>query len=416
MTTFRLLAALLLATLLFLDRTDGGPAGGHFGWHAAAAQETVRPEVGKPLQAAQEMIKNQRFKEALAKLHDVEAVPNRTPYENLLLDRMRGSAALGAGDADLAQKSFESAFATGKIPEADQARIAASLANVYYRNKDYKACVVWANRALKANPNDPVTRTLMIQALYLSNDFAAAAREALADIQASEKAGQAPAEDRLQLLANCYSHQGNDPNGYAAALERLVTYYPKREYWADLLQRIGEKPSFSPRLQLDLERLKVATKTLDNPAELSEMAELSLSEGLAGEAKRVIDDGFARGVLGKGNDAERQKRLGALAAQRAASAPKDLAAAEATAVADKDAEAMVKVGFGYAEIGQFDKGIALMQQGIAKGGLKHPADAALHLGIVYIQAGQKPKAAQAFRGAAGADGTGDLARLWLKVP
>jgi tetratricopeptide (TPR) repeat protein len=416
MTMFRLLAALLLAMLLFLDRTDGGLAGAHLGWHAAAAQETVRPEVGKPLQAAQELIKNQRFKEALAKLHEVDGIPNRTPYENLLLDRMRGSAALGAGDADLAQKSFEAAIASGKMSDADQGKIAGSLANVYYRNKDYKASVLWANRALKANPNDPATRTLLIQALYLSNDFAAAAHEALADIQASEKAGQPPSEDRLQLLANCYSHMGNDPNGYANALERLVTYYPKREYWADLLQRIGEKPSFSPRLQLDLDRLKVATKTLDNPVELSEMAELSLSEGLAGEAKRLIDDGFARGVLGKGNDAERQKRLGALAAQRAASAPKDLAAAEATAVGDKDAEAMVKVGFGYVEIGQFDKGIALMQQGIAKGGLKHPPDAALHLGIAYILAGQKPKAAQAFRGAAGPDGTGDLARLWLRVP
>ena len=399
-------AALLLATMLLLG----------FALPAARAQDAVRPEVGKPLQAAQELIKGQHFKEALAKLREVDNLPNKTPNETLLLERMRGSAALGAGDADLAEKSFESVFASGKMSDADQGRVAASLASVYYRNGNYKASVTWAGKALKANPGDAATRTLLIQGLYLSGDYAAAAREALADIQASEKAGQAPPEDRLQLLANCYAKQGNDPAGYAGALERLVTYYPKKEYWADLLQRVGEKPGFAPRLQLDLDRLKVATKTLTNPGELMEMAELSLTEGLAGEAKRVLDDGFASGLLGKNGDAARQQRLRALAAQRAADAPKDLAAAESNATAAKDPDALVKVGFGWVELGQFDKGLALMQKGIAMGGLKRPADASLHYGIALIQAGQKPKAAQAFRGATGNDGTSDLARLWQKVP
>ena len=169
-------------------------------------------------------------------------------------------------------------------------------------------------------------------------------------------------------------------------------------------------------MQLDLDRLKVATKTLTNPGELMEMAELSLTEGLAGEAKRVLDDGFASGLLGKNGDAARQQRLRALAAQRAADAPKDLTAAESNATAAKDPDALVKVGFGWVELGQFDKGLALMQKGIAMGGLKRPADASLHYGIALIQAGQKPKAAQAFRGATGNDGTSDLARLWQKVP
>ena len=399
------------AVLLVIAAHDGT-----LGLATAAAQETVRPEIGKPLQAANELIKAQRYKDALAKLREADAVGNRTPYESFMLDRIRGSAALGAGDADLAAKSFEAAFASGKIPEAEQARIAGSLAGVYYRNKDYKNCINWATRALKANPADGASRTLLVQSLYLQGDYAGTIKETLADVQAAEKAGQAPSEEKLQLLANCYAHLGNDANGYAAALERLVTYYPKREYWADLLQRIGEKPGFSPRLQLDLYRLKVATKTLDNPAQLSEMAELALTEGLAGEARRVLDDGFASGVLGKGADAERQKRLRALATQRATDAPKELASGEAAAADAKEGEALVRIGFGYVALGQYDKGIKLMQQGIAKGGLKHPADAALHLGIAFIQAGQKAKAPPAFRGATGNDGVAELARLWLKVP
>jgi len=64
-------------------------------------------------------------------------------------------------------------------------------------------------------------------------------------------------------------------------------------------------------------------------------------------------------------------------------------------------------------MGQYDTGIRLMEQGIAKGGLRQPDDAKLHLGIAYLAAGQKPKAVDAFKGVGGADGTADLARLWL---
>ena len=63
--------------------------------------------------------------------------------------------------------------------------------------------------------------------------------------------------------------------------------------------------------------------------------------------------------------------------------------------------------------GQFDTGLALMEQGIAKGGLRRPDEAKLHLGIAYLSAGQKAKAIQTFRDVGGTDGTADLARLWL---
>ena len=40
---------------------------------AAQAQEALRPEIGKPLQAAQEMIKSQRYKEALGKVREAQS-------------------------------------------------------------------------------------------------------------------------------------------------------------------------------------------------------------------------------------------------------------------------------------------------------------------------------------------------------
>jgi hypothetical protein len=395
------------------------PQGG-VGWSAAEAQEQVRAEVGKPLQAARDLIKAQKFKEALAKLKEVEAVPNRTAHENFLLEQMRASAAMQAGDLATASKSTQALISSGKLPAADQGRYAAGLASLYYRDKDYANAAAWAQKASAANPGDKTMRGLMIQSYYLAGDTAAAQREAMADVQAAEKAGQAPPEDRLQLLANIAS-KGNDRQAYISSLERLVAYYPKKEYWNDLLRRIESKPGYNNRLALDMYRLRRASKTLDSGNDVFEMAQLALQERQAAEAKKVLDEAFAAGLLGKGTDAERQKRLLALATQKVAEAPQQLAAAEAEAKEQKDGDALVRIGMGYSGLGQHDKAITLIQQGVtllqqtsAKG--KGRLDEAnLHLGIAYLRAGQKPKSAQAFKAVGGTDGTADMARLWTRV-
>ena len=193
-------------------------------------------------------------------------------------------------------------------------------------------------------------RSLQIQSYYLAGDLASASREALEDVQAAEKAGRIPPEDRLQLLANIASKTG-DRAAYVAGIERLVAYYPKKEYWVDLLRRLEAKPGFSNRLTLDLYRLRAATKTLDSPNEVVEMAQLALQQKQAGEAKKLLDEAFASGLLGKGTEAERQKRLLALATERAAEAPAQLKQAEAEAIASGDGSDLVNVGFAYTGLG-----------------------------------------------------------------
>jgi hypothetical protein len=395
---------------------------GELGWSTAQAQEQVRADVGKPLQQARDLIKAQKYKEALAKLKDAEAVPNRTAHENFLIEQMRASAAMQAGDLASASKATQALIASGKLSATDQGRYSAGLASLYYRDKDYANAATWAQKSLAANPGDRTMRGLMIQSYYLAGDTGAAQREALADVQAAEKAGQTPPEDRLQLLANLAS-KGTDRQAYIASLERLVAYYPKKEYWNDLLRRIEAKPGYNNRLALDMYRLRRATKTLESGNDVFEMAQLALQDRQAAEAKKVLEEAFAAGMLGKGNDAERQKRLLNLANQKAEEAPKYLETAEAEAREAKDGDALVRIGMAYSGMGQHDKGIQMIQQGIAlmqqdKGGKAKPGridEANLHLGIAYLRAGQKQKAAQAFKLVQGNDGSADLARLWTRI-
>jgi hypothetical protein len=377
----------------------------------AFAQDAVRPEVGKPLQAAQEAIKAQKFKDALARVSEADAAPNKTANESLLIERMRIAAASGAGDLEVAARSFEALTATGKVSGAEKIRMVESIAVGYYRAKDYAKAMLWCQRYLKEGGTSPSIRTLLIQSQYLSGDFAGAARELTTEIQAAEKAGTPPAQERLNLLLNAGT-QMKDASTTVYALERLVTYYPKKDYWLDLLSRMQRKPGFSDRLTLDTYRLSMAIGSMSAANDYSEMAQLALQAGLPHEARQVVDKGFASGALGKGADGERHKRLRNLVNKRLEEAVAARAETEKLAAAEKDGGALVNAGFDLVFAGQAAKGLPMMQQGLAKGNLKRPDDAKLHLAIAYLMSGDSAKAQATLKTVGGTDGTADMARLW----
>lgn len=379
-----------------------------------AQAQQVRPEVGRPLQEAANLLKANRAKEALAKVRDADAAPNKTPAEQLTIERMRGAVAARAGDSASAIKAFEAVFNGSRAGSPEQAQAAEQLAFQYSQARDWNRTREWANRAKQLGGNSAELDKLLAFVNAQSGDFAQIAKDAQAAIEAAEKAGRRPDEADLLRLADALRRTGNNA-GQAAVLDKLLALYPKKEYWSIVLGRIQSNPGFSQRLALDVLRLKRETKTLETAEDYVEMTQLALQDGQAAEARAVIDEGFARGVLGKGPEAERQKRLQALAVQRATEAPKALAEAEAEAAKDKDGNALVRVGMGYSGLGQHDKAVALIQQGIARGGLKRPQDATLHLGIAQMRASQKPRAVQTLRGVSGTDGTADLARLWTRV-
>jgi len=375
----------------------------------AAAQDAVRPDVGKPLQAANELIRAQRFKQALDKIREADAVGGKTASETYMIERMRLAAASGAGDVETAARSFDAVSA--KVSSADRLKMIESLAGAYYRAAKYPQAMQWGQRYFKEGGTSGAIRTLLIQSQYLAGDFAGAARELRTEIEQAEKSGSPPGEDRLKLLVNA-TLKMNDTNGYVWALERLVTYYPKKDYWVDLLSRLQRKPNFSDRLALDTYRLSLATGSMSAANDYMEMAQLAVQAGFPAEAKQVLDKGFDAKVLGQGAEAERQKRLRDLVAKRLEEDKQNQKTALAEAQEAKDGTALVNVGMNLVFNGDKQKGLQLMQQGIQKDSLKRENDAKLHLAIAQLIAGEGSKAQATLRQVSGNDGTADLARLW----
>jgi Tfp pilus assembly protein PilF len=378
---------------------------------AAGAQETLRPEIGKPLQAAEALIRSQHYKEALAKVREADAAGPRSGNETYMVERMRIAAASGAGDMETAAHSFDTLNGTGRVSGPDKVRMLESIAVGYYRAGQYAKSMQWSQRYFKEGGTSPAIRTMQIQSEYLGGDFAGAERELMAEVQAAEHSGTPPAEDRLKLLLNAATRQG-DNNAVVYATEKLVTYYPKKEYWVDLMSRMQRKPTFSDRLALDAYRLSLATGSMTAPADFMEMAQLALQANLATEGKQVVDKGFASGALGTGPEAGRHKRLRDLVDKQLGEGAATSAKDEQDARAAKSGDGLIVIGMSLVYNGQAAKGVQLIQDGIAKGDLKRPEDARLHLGIAQLAAGDKAKALATFKTVQGSDGTSDLARLW----
>lgn len=396
---------------LFLAAVGFNMAAPLLGVASYAHAEALRPEVGKPMQAASELMKAGKHKEALAKVREADAIGGKTAYESFTIDRMRAALAAAMGDNDLAVKAYEAVINSGRLSAGEQIKYVQAVAGFHYRAKDYAKAGVWINRYLKEGGDDPQMRALLVQVHYLSGDCARAMKDVQEDIRNKEKSGRAPSEDQLQLLANCSLKQ-NDKAAYVAAIEKLVTHYPKKEYWSDLMNRLPRKAGFSDRLTLDVSRLRLALGDITKTADYMEMAQLSLQEGYPAEALKVVEAATKSGAFGAGAEAARQKRLADLATKSAADQLVSLPKTEAEAIKDKDGNVLVNIGYAYVTIGQIPKGIALMEQGIGMPSLKRPEEAKLHLGLAYAQGGQKPKAIQMFKTVKGTDGAADLAKYW----
>ncbi len=373
--------------------------------------QALRPEVGKPLQQAYDLIKAGKGKEALAKVREADGASNKTAAESLQIERMRAAAAQRAGDNNTAIQALEAIH--GKVSGAEQAQVAEQIANAYAAARDNNKAALWAQKAAAAGNNSATLKQLQSYLQGATGDYAAVAKDAAAAVAAADQAGKRPDENDLLRLADAQKRLGN-MGGHAAALEKLLYNHPKKDYWAIYLDRLARKSGFSDRFALDLMRIKLATGSLDKADGFMEMAQLALQAGLPAEGKAIVDKGFAAGVLGKGPEAERHKRLLELAVKREAESKASIDERAAAAAAESDGNEMVELGYAYVTMGQAAKGIALMEQGIAKGKLKRPEDAKLHLGLALLQGSKnKAKAVQVLRSVQGNDGASDLGKLWV---
>ena len=385
----------------------GAPAAA--GTPAAVPADTVRPELFKLLDpaAVKQLMTDKNYGELQNRITQAEAFPNKTPYETYVLDRMKIALASATGNEALLTTSLEGAVNSGKLAPAEQAEFTLALGNSYHNAKNYPKAIETFKRYQKDSPTPEKANNSLIRSYYLSNDFATAKTMLVPVVADFEKAGKTPPLEELRLLASAAS-KAKDNVVYVNALEKLVAFYPTDDYWTDLLHRVAGKPGFNQAHDIDILRLEFVAQKQLAPEEYTELAELALTAGFPTEAKKALDAGYAAGVLGTGANAAKHKQLRDRATKGAADDARNIGSGEASAAKAKDGAGLVNLGYAYVTMDQADKGIPLMEKGIAK----RPDDYKLRLGIAYAKAGRKAEALKTFDSIKTDDGGKDLARYW----
>ena len=380
---------------------------------AAAPADTVRPELFKLLDpnAVKQLLTDKNYAELQNRVTQAEAFPAKTPYEIYVLDRMKIALGSATGNEAMVMTGLEAAIASGRMAPADQAEFVLALGNYQYNAKNYTKAIEYFKRYQKDSATPAKATPALIRSYYLSNDFATAKSMLQVQVADIEKAGQAPTLEDLRLLLSAAA-KVKDNAVYVSTMEKLVALYPSDDYWTDLVHRVPSKPGYNQAHDIDILRLQSMAVKQMAAEEYVELAELSLLAGFPTEAKKVLDAGYAASVLGSGSNAAKHKQLRDRATKGAADDAKNIAAGEASAAKAKDGVGLVNLGYAYVTMDQFDKGIPLMEQGIAKGISKRPDDYKMRLGIAYAKAGRKAEALKTFESIKGDDGATELARYW----
>jgi hypothetical protein len=376
---------------------------------AAEGTPTVSNKLAKPLKAAQDAITARNYDEALSKIKEAQAMPEHTPYDNYVINNFL--LKVYAGKQDMASEiPIVEQLAQSQYTTADQKKVyLKSVAQYYYQQKDYNKAIETANEAIKAGASDSDMMGLVARADYLTGKYKEAASIMNDLIGKQDK----PDEESLKLLWQ-FNDKAGDKGGAAKAVDKLVAYYPKPEYWANALASLANADTKDAHLQLNVYRLMLDVGVLKRGVDYADMAELALDQGYPGETQSVLQKAFSDNIFSEPRDKERYQHLLDGAKQRAANDQASLPNQEKDAANAPNGDKLVQVGAAYLSYGQNDKAVANISKGIAKGGLKYPDEATLLLGIAQLRSHNAADAQKSFDKVAASQNAGyaRLGKLW----
>ena len=390
---------------------------GLMAWPAppALAQTTKQQPsraAAKQLKAAEDAIHAKKYDVAAAKIKEVESLPERSPYDEYLVHEMKAFLEFRNKEYASAEKDLE---ANLNSPFAKASEVPAHVKQLAVLNltlKDYAKAIDFGNRAVKGGYADDATYEVLEQAYYLKGDHRATLHFVNDYVDSQIKAGKTPKERSLKtIMATCIAMK--DQGCETHAFERLVLYYPKGDYWQNLVNSLFSSDDYKtdmPRLQLF--RLAVDVNVLKNPRDVAEMAGLDLDQGAAAEAVRVLQKAFDSNVFTEQRDKDKNARLLAAAQKRAEADQAAIAERTSQAAAAPDGKKDAALGLTLLSLQQYPQAIEALNRGLRKGSLQSAADTQLLLGIAQLKAGNKEEALKTFHAVKGDPKYERLASLW----
>ena len=393
-----------LATVIAL-----APASSAF---AQATKQQPSRAAAKPLKAAGDAMKAKKYDVVEQKLKEVEALPEKSPYDEFVVHEMRGFLDVRAKNYAAAEKDLEAVVSSNFVSQSEVPARVRELAVLNLTLKDYAKAIDYGTRAVKGGYADDNTYGVLEQAYYLKGDHKATLKYVGDFVDAEIKAGKTPKERSLKtIMATCVAMK--DQACVTRSFERLVSYYPKGDYWANLLNSLFSDADYKPdEPRLQLYRLAYDVNVLKNPADFTEMAQLDMDQGAAGEAARVLQKGIDGNVFTEQRDKDKNGRLLAAAQKRATADQATLPQIASQAASEASGPKAVSLGVVLLSYQQYPQAIDAFNRGLKIGGLPSAASAQLLLGIAQLKSGNKDAAIKTFHAVKGDQKFERLANLW----
>ena len=279
------------------------------------------------------------------------------------------------------------------------------LLGIQFNLKNYAKVVEMGQGLVSSGAADATTYNVMAQAYEKQGKLGDAIKFVKGRVDASQK----PQENDLLLLLD-YQRRQKDVTGQTETFQKLVSFYPKPQYWENIIPVLLNANDNTDAVTINVYRLMYSTGILKRQEDFAEMAKLAIVEGAAGEAVAIMESGLASKLFPEDRKASANRLLESAKKQLAADQA-GLAKAEADAKASKSGDADLRVGKTYYGLAQYDKAVEAYKRGIAKGGLKSAEEAQLLLGIALIRQKKGGEAATAFKAVKTVGGDPKFVRL-----
>ena len=377
-----------------------------------AADQPKAPQVSaalsKPLSEVQELLKANKFPEALEKLKAVDAMSGKTPYDQHLINQFTAFACSKTNDVPCLGKALQGQIDDGFTTPDDNQKFTRAVSQVAYQAKDYDKAIDYGNRAIKGGFATDDVYSMVGASYYLKNDFKGAAQFEEGHIADLAKAGKKPTSDDVSIYVSSCAKL-NDQACIAKALDYQLTYYPKPDAWGEALSLVHPKGDYET---LQTYRLMADVGAMNSADEFLDMANIAMTRGSPGDAQHALQLGTDSGQLTGAKAGESQKLM-AEAKKSAATDQASLAKSEQDANASANGAKSAGLGLAYLGYQQYDKAVEQLTKAISKGGLKNEADTRLDLGIAQLKAGHKDDAVKTFQSVKGSPAQERLASLWV---
>ncbi len=372
---------------------------------AKAPQVKLSPQASKAVVELQTAVTNNDLASVPAKLAAAQAVA-KTNQDRYAIGQLWLRAALLQKDNAATTQAIDQILASGVAPADVIANLRFNQAKLKFQAKDYAGADAALQTVLTSSPNNSDAFLLAGELAAAQGQNAQAVEHFRKAIAAKTAAGQpVPAEWMGRAVSLAY--KGKLPV-LSQLLPEWIRTAPTSSNVRDAVRLQAEVSGQSPSEQIDLYRLQRAAGALKGEGDYYNYANSAALKGLPGEAKAVLDEGFAAKAIDRSRPVFRD--VYSSASSKVAADKASLAAAERSALAGSAARPAMVTGDAYLGYGDYAKAAALYRSALTKSG----ADANLanlRMGIALARSGDKAGATTAFNAVSGPQQA--TAKLWL---